>query len=81
MVRVLKKVIEKRVYCPKCGNELAFDDSDEKHYSSRSDETFILCTCGHCIWTRNGDGKIAKGVTLVTADATEEANNGKDQEK
>ena len=75
MIRVLRKVIEKRVDCPKCGRELSFDDSDEKYYSCRSDAMFIYCTCGHCIGTKNGDGTIAKGVTLITADATEEESN------
>lgn len=75
MVRVLRKVVRKTVTCPNCGNELAFDDSDEKYYSFRSDAMFIYCACGCCIGTRNGDGSIAKGVTLITADATEEESN------
>ena len=50
MVRVLRKVIEKRINCPKCGCELSFDDSDEKYSFSfsipRFDEsTSICCPC------------------------------------
>ena len=80
MVRVLKKVIEKRVNCPKCGRELSFDDSDEKYYSehrfnSCDESKFICCPCGKQVLTRDQYGKIAKGVTLITTDATEEASN------
>ena len=75
MVKVLRKVIEKRVNCPKCGRELSFDDSDEKPLSKWDESKFIYCVCGRYIKTRNDDGRIAKGVTLITADATEEADN------
>lgn len=80
MVKVLRKVIEKRVYCPKCGRELSFDDSDEKYYSdhtfnSRDKTKFICCPCGYCIQTRNTDGSISQNITLITADVTEEASN------
>ena len=80
MVKVLRKVIEKRVNCPKCGNELAFNDSDEKYYSdhsfnSRDKTKFICCPCGYCIQTRNTGGNISQNVTLITAEATEEADN------
>lgn len=80
MVKVLRKVIEKRVDCLKCGNELSFDDSDEKYYSdhsfnSRDKTKFICCPCGYCIQTRNTDGNISQNITLITADATEEASN------
>ena len=78
MVRVLRKVIEKRINCPKCGRELSFDDSDEKYYSFRSDAMFIYCACGCCIGTRNGDGSIAEGVTLITVEVKEEAENAED---
>lgn len=76
MVKVLRKVIEKRVDYPKCGCELSFDDSDEKYYSSCSESKYIRCVCGCYIGTRNEDGTIAKGVTLITVDVTEEENNG-----
>ena len=72
MVKVLRKVIEKRVDCPKCGRELSFDDSDEKYYWSRSEGKYICCPCGCYITTRDGDGDISQNVTLITADATEE---------
>lgn len=72
MVKVLRKVIEKRVDCPKCGCELSFDDSDEKYYSSCSESKFIRCPCGRCIQTRIINGDISQNVTLITADATEE---------
>lgn len=80
MVRVLRKVIEKRINCPKCGCELSFDDSDEKYSFSfsipRFDEsTFICCPCGNQVLTRDQYGKIAKGVTLITVDVKEEAND------
>ena len=80
MVKVLRKVIEKRVDCPKCGCELSFDNSDEKYYSdytfnSRDKTKFICCPCGYCIQTRNTSGNISQNVTLITADATEEADN------
>ena len=76
MVKILRKVIEKRVNCPKCGRELSFDDSDEKYFWSSSKEKFIGCPCGCYIRTRDVHEKIEKGVTLITADATEEVNNG-----
>ena len=76
MVKVLRKVIEKRVDCPKCGRELSFDDSDEKYYSSlRSDSKFVCCVCGYCIKTRDEDGKIEKSVNLITVDVNEEVDN------
>ena len=80
MVKVLRKVIEKSVNCPKCGRKLSFDDSDEKyfldHTPNRHDESkFICCPCGYCIQTRIINGDISSNVTLMTADATEEANN------
>ena len=75
MVKVLRKVIEKRVDCPKCGRELSFDDSDEKYYSSCSESKFICCPCGYCIQTRITNGDISSNVTLITADATEEEDN------
>ena len=80
MIKVLRKVVEKRVDCPKCGRELSFDDSDEKYYSdhtfnSRDKTKFICCPCGYCIQTRNTGGNISQNVTLITADATEEADN------
>ena len=83
MVRVLRKVIEKRVDCPKCGCELSFDDSDEKYYSdhkfnSCDESKFICCPCGNQVLTRDKYGNIAKGVTLMTVDVKEEAENGKD---
>ena len=81
MIKVLRKVIEKRVDCPNCGNELAFDDSDEKYYSdhkfnSCDESKFICCPCGCCIQTRIMNGDISQNVTLITANATEEVNNG-----
>ena len=81
MVKVLRKVIEKRVDCPKCGCELSFNDSDEKYYSdhtfnSRDKTKFICCSCGCCIQTRIMNGDISQNVTLITADATEEVDNG-----
>ena len=80
MVKVLRKVIEKRVDCPKCGCELSFDDSDEKYYSehtfnSRDKTKFICCPCGYCIQTRNTGGNISQNITLVTANVTEEESN------
>ena len=75
MIKVLRKVVEKRVNCPKCGRELSFDDSDEKYYWSRSEGKYISCICGCYITTRDGDGNISQNVTLITADATEEASN------
>lgn len=80
MVKVLRKVIEKRVDCPKCGRELSFNDSDEKycldHTPNRHDESkFIWCPCGYYVQTRNIGGNISQNVTLITADATEEASN------
>lgn len=80
MVRVLRKVIEKRINCPKCGRELSFDDSDERYSFSfsipRFDEsTSICCPCGCCIQTRIMNGDISQNVTVITADATEEASN------
>lgn len=86
MVKVLRKVIGKRVNCPKCGRELSFDDSDEKYSFSfsipRFDEsTSICCPCGNQVLTRDKYGNIAKNVTLITVDVNEEAENGKDQEK
>ena len=81
MVRVLRKVVGKNVVCPKCGNELAFDDSDEKSLfnslTSMVDKTrFITCPCNCCVVTRDIVGNISQNVTLITADATEEVNNG-----
>ena len=81
MIKVTRKVIEKRVNCPKCGNELAFDDSDEKSLfdslTSMVDKTrFITCPCNCCVATRDIVGNILQNVTLITADATEEVNNG-----
>ena len=80
MVKVLRKVIEKRVDCPKCGCELSFDDSDEKYFSeykfnSCDESKFIRCPCGRCIQTRIINGDILPSVTLITADTTEEADN------
>ena len=80
MVKVLRKVIEKRVDCPKCGRELSFDDSDEKYYSdhtfnSRDKTKFICCPCGYCIQTRIMNGDISQNVTLITADSTGEESN------
>ena len=80
MVRVLRKVVEKRVNCPKCGRELSFDDSDEKYYSDHTFNScdkskFICCPCGYCIQTRITNGDISSNVTLITADATEEVDN------
>ena len=80
MVKVLRKVIEKSVNCPKCGRKLSFDDSDEKYFSehkfnSCDKSKFICCPCGYCIQTRIINGDISSNVTLMTADATEEANN------
>ena len=80
MVKVLRKVIEKKVDCPKCGRELSFDDSDEKYYSdhtfnSRDKTKFICCPCGYCIQTRNTGGNISQNITLVTANVTEEESN------
>ena len=83
MVRVLRKVIEKRINCPKCGCELSFDDSDEKYSFSFSiprfdKSTSICCPCGNQVLTRDQYGKIAKGVTLITVDVKEEAENAED---
>ena len=80
MVKVLRKVIEKRVDCPKGGCELSFDDSDEKYYldhiSNRHDESkFICCPYGYRVQTRNIGGNISQNVTLITADVIEEASN------
>ena len=80
MIRVLRKVIEKRINCPKCGRELSFDDSDEKYYSehtfnSRDKTKFICCPCGYCIQTRIMNGNISQNVTLITVDIKEEASN------
>lgn len=80
MVRVLRKVIGKTVTCPNCGNELAFDDSDEKYYSdhkfnSCDESKFICCPCGCCIQTRIMNGNISPNVTLITVDVKEEAND------
>lgn len=80
MVKVLRKVIEKRVDCPKCGRELSFDDSDEKYcsdhtFNSRDKTKFICCPCGYCIQTRNTGGNISPNVTLITANVTEEESN------
>ena len=72
MVKVVRKVIEKRVDCPKCGCGLSFNDSDEQYYWSQSEEKFVRCICGCCVMTRDEDGKMEKGVTLITADAAEE---------
>ena len=83
MVKVLRKVIEKRVYCPKCGNELAFDDSDEKYFSehkfnSCDKSKFICCPCGYCIQTRIMNGDISQNVTLMTVNVNEEIKNAED---
>ena len=80
MVRVLRKVIEKRVDCPECGRELSFDDSDEKYYSehrfnSCDESKFICCPCGRCIQTRIINGDISQNVTLMTVDIKEETSN------
>ena len=81
MVRVLRKVVGKTVVCPNCGNELAFDDSDKKYFSEHkfnncNKSKFICCPCGCCIQTRIMNGDISQNVTMIIADATEEANNG-----
>lgn len=81
MVKVLRKVIDKMVDCPKCGRQLSFDDSDEKYYSDHTfnncdKSKFICCPCGYCIQTKIMNGDISQNVTLITADATEEVNNG-----
>ena len=78
MIRVLRKVIEKRVDCPKCGRELSFDDSDEKYYWSRSEGKYINCICGCYITTRDGDGDISQNVTLTTVDVKKEIKNAED---
>ena len=83
MVKVTRKVIEKRINCPKCGCELSFDDSDEKYSFSfsipRFDEsTSICCPCGSQVLTRDKYGNIAKNVILMTVDVKEETENGKD---
>ena len=80
MVKVLRKVIEKRVDCPNCGNELAFDDSDEKSLfnslTSMVDKIrFITCPCNCCVVTRDIVGDISQNVTLMTVDVNEEAND------
>ena len=80
MVKVTRKVIEKKINCPKCGCELSFDDSDEKYFAehkfnSCDKSKFILCPCNCCIQTRIMNGDISQNVTLITADATEEASN------
>lgn len=83
MVRVLRKVVRKTVVCPNCGNELAFDDSDEKYFSdhkfnSCDKSKFICCPCGCCIQTRIMNGDISQNVTLTTVDVKEEAENAED---
>ena len=83
MVKVLRKVVGKTVVCPKCGNELAFDDSDEKSLfnslTSMVDKTrFITCPCNCCVVTRDIVGNISQNVTLITVDVNEETENGKD---
>lgn len=83
MVRVLRKVIEKRINCPKCGRELSFDDSDEKSLfvdlTSMVDKTrFITCPCNCCVITRDIVGDISQNVTLTTVDVKEEAENAED---
>ena len=83
MVRVLRKVVGKTVVCPNCGNELAFDDSDEKYFSdhkfnSCDKSKFICCPCGCCIQTRIMNGDISQNVTLTTVDVKEEAENAED---
>ena len=80
MVKVLRKIIEKRVDCPKCGRELSFNDSDEKYYSDHTfnncdKSKFICCPCGCCIQTRIMNGDISQSVSLITVDVTEEADN------
>lgn len=83
MVKVLRKVVGKTVVCPKCGNELAFDDSDEKSLfnslTSMVDKTrFITCPCNCCVVTRDIVGNISQNVTLTTVDVKEEAENAED---
>lgn len=83
MIKVLRKVIEKRVDCPKCGRELGFDDSDEKYYSdhtfnSRDKSKFICCPCGCCIQTRDMNGNISKNIILTIMEANEEIKNAED---
>ena len=83
MVRVLRKVIEKKVDCPKCGCELSFDDSDEKYSFSfsipRFDEsTSICCPCGNQVLTRDKYGNISPNVTVTTVDVKEETENAED---
>ena len=80
MVKVLRKVIEKRVDCLKCGRKLSFNDSDEKYYSdhkfnSCDESKFICCPCGCCIQTRIINGDISQNVSLITVDVNEEASN------
>ena len=82
MVRVLRKVIEKRVDCPQCGCELSFDDSDEKSLfdslASMVDKTrFITCPCNCCVITRDIVGNISQNVTLMTVDVKEETDGKK----
>ena len=77
MVRVLRKVIEKRVDCPQCGCELSFDDSDEKCYSDHTFDNFnkarfICCPCGCCIQTRDINGDMSKNIMLMTVEANDE---------
>ena len=83
MIKVLRKVVEKRVDCPKCGRELSFDDSDEKYFSEHKfngcdKSKFICCPCGRCIQTRIMNGDISPNVALITVDVNEEIVNGKD---
>lgn len=83
MVRVLRKVVGKTVVCPNCGNELAFDDSDEKllfdSLTGIVDESrFIVCPCTCCVITRDKEGNISPNVTLITVDVNEETENAED---
>lgn len=80
MVRVLRKVIEKTVTCPSCGNELSFDDSDEKSLfdslARMVDKTRVItCPCNCCVVTRDIVGNISQNVTLITVNVNEEAND------
>lgn len=81
MVRVLRKVVGKTVTCPSCGNELAFDDSDEKSLfdslACMVDKTKVItCPCNCCVVTRDIVGNISQNVSLITVDVNKEANNG-----
>ena len=80
MVRVLRKVVGKTVTCPSCGNELSFDDSDEKSLfdslARMVDKTRVItCPCNCCVVTRDIVGNISQNVKLITVDVNEEVNN------